>query len=285
MADVFISYSQRSVEPTKALAEHLKTRGLEVWWDASLTSGQRFDDVIRKELETADAAIVIWTPESIKSQYVKIEAGIAYAWEKLITVRTADLPFGDIPGPFRSLHTDVVTDVDRIMIALEAMGVRPKGATKYKKMTKQEVLTALGQLDPSLPLSLETLLRKCQQEGFRVVTNRSIIIKSTISNFGEVNFGTLFPDGKLQTNYISESSERIGDKTIAANYLDGLAALIDGATVRRDGKPWTWRVEVYGELPAVSNILVRGDDWIALMKVARWRFNELANARTLEQSA
>ena len=285
MADVFISYSQRSLEPTKILADQLKARGIEVWWDARLTSGQRFDDVIRNELEAADTAIVIWTPESIKSLYVKLEAGIAYAWEKLITVRTADLPFDEIPAPFRRLHTDVVTDIDRIMIALGEMGVRPKGATKLKKMTKDEVLAALGRLDPRLPSDLDAFLRRCQKEGFRVVTNRSIIIKSLIPNFGEVNFSTLFPDGKFQTNYISESSERIGDQTIASDYLDGIAALIDGATVRRDGKPWTWRVEVFGELPAISSLLAHGDDWIGLMRVAHGRFVELANVRAPEQSA
>ena len=283
MADVFISYSQRTAEPTKVLAEQLKAKGIEVWWDSSLTSGQRFDDVIKKELEAADAAIVIWTPESVKSQYVKIEAGIAYAWDKLITVRTADLPFGDIPGPFRSLHTEVVTDIERIMIALASMGVRPKGATKYKKMTKEEVLISIGKLDASLPVALDALLRKFQKEAFRVVTNRSIIIKSSIPHFGEVNFGTLFPDGKFQTNYISESSERVGDGSIASDYLDGLAGLIDGATVRRDGKSWTWRVEVFGELPAISQILPHGDEWIALMKAARWRFAERANAQALRQ--
>lgn len=285
MADIFISYSQRSIEPTKVLAEQLKSRGIEVWWDTSLTSGQRFDDVIKRELEAAEAVIVIWTPESVKSQYVRIEAGIAFAWDKLITVRTTDLPFADIPGPFRCLHTDLVTDIDRIMIALGERGIRTTGAAKHNKMSKEEVLTALGRLDLSLPLALEILLRKCQTEGFRVVTNRSIIIKSSIPNFGEVNFGTLFPDGKFQTNYIAESSERIGDRTIAENYLDGLAALIDGATVRRDGKPWTWRVEVFGELPVVSSIVARADEWIELMKAARWRFNELAYARTLERSA
>lgn len=281
LADVFISYSQRSLEPTKVLAEQLKSRGIDVWWDASLTSGQRFDDVIRKELEAADAAIVIWTPESIKSQYVKIEAGIAYAWDKLITVRTADLQISDIPGPFRGLHTDLVSNIERIMIALGQMGIRAKGAAKYKKMTKEEVLSALGQLDPSLPSAVDAFLRKCQREGLRVVANRSIMIKATIPNFGEVNFGTLFPDGKLQTNYISESAERIGDETIASDYLDGLAALVDGATVRRDGKPWTWRIEVFGDLPAIAGILAREDNWIALMKTAHRRFIEMANVRAL----
>jgi hypothetical protein len=284
MADVFISYSQRSLGPTEVLAKQLRAKGIDVWWDSRLISGQRFDDVIRNELEAADAIIVIWTPHSIKSQYVKLEAGIAYAWEKLITLRSEDLPFHDIPVPFRRLHTDTVTDIDRIMIALGGMGIRPKGATKHR-MTKEEVLAALGLLDSSLPVALDIFLQKCQREGFRVVSNRSIIIKSIIPNFGEINFGTIFPDGKFQTNYISDSSERIGDTTIASDYLNGVACLIDGATVRRDGKSWTWRVEVFGELPAISSILARDDDWVRLMKTARERFIKLAGSQPLADQA
>jgi hypothetical protein len=274
MAQVFISYSQKSLEPTRVLADHLKIAGIEVWWDARLTSGQRFDDVIRQELEAADAAIVIWTPQSINSTYVKMEAGIAYAWEKLITVRTPDLPIHDLPDPFRGLHTVLVTDLEQIMIALDELGVRPKGAGRGKKLSKDEILAALGKADPALPSAVDAFLRECQREGFRIVTNKSIMIKAAIPNFGEVNFGTLFPDGKLQTNYISDVSERVGDPTIAADYLDGLAHLIDGASVRRDGNPWTWRVEVFGELPHMARVLEHSEAWLALMKEVRSRFAE-----------
>ena len=65
MADVFISYSQKAVEPTKVLADQLAKRGIEVWWDARLTSGQQFDEVIREELDEARAAIVIWSSTSL----------------------------------------------------------------------------------------------------------------------------------------------------------------------------------------------------------------------------
>lgn len=186
------------------------------------------------------------------------------------------MEFGDIPEPFRRLHTDLVTDTDRVLEALAEMGVQLKGSTKYNRMTKEEVFSALSQLDASLPSAVEALLRECQDGGFRIVVNRSIMIKSAIPGFGEVNFGTLLPDGRLQTNYISESSERLGDDTVAADYLNGIAALINQATVRRDGKPWTWRVEVFGALPKISDIITRSCEWVELMKVARRRFSEAA---------
>ena len=283
MADVFISYSKLRPEPAKTLAGQLAGKGIEVWWDTSLKAGQAFNDVIREQLGEVDAAIVIWTPESVESQYVKMEAGIAYAWEKLITVRTADLQTKDIPAPFRDLHADIVTDIDRVMIALRGKGVQPQGS-KRKKLSRAEVLAALGQVDPSLPEAVEVFLKKCQEANFRIDTKRSIIVKAAIPNFGNVNFGTLFTDGTFQTNYISYSSECVGDKAIAADYLDGLAALLDGGTVCRDGESWTWRVQVFGEPPAIAKALAHGDEWIALMRTARQRFTETAAAKMISQS-
>ncbi len=100
------------------------------------------------------------------------------------------------------------------------------------------------------------------------------MLKAAVPGLGDVNFGTVFPDGKVQTNYISESAARAGDATIAATYLDGVAVLIDGATVRREGAAWNWRVEIYGELPQISQLLDRGEEWLSLMIQTRRRFLE-----------
>ncbi len=105
------------------------------------------------------------------------------------------------------------------------------------------------------------------------------MIKSAIPNFGEINLGTLFPNGRLQTNYISDSAHRIGDRTIADDYLDGIAKLVPDASVRRDGSPWNWRVEVLGELPSITSILDHAEQWLLLMKDTRRRFIEASNAR------
>jgi hypothetical protein len=275
MADVFISYSQQAPEFTTALAEQLRSRNLDVWWDTDLTSGRRFNDVIREKLEEADAVVVIWTPESVKSQYVLMEAGIAYAWDKLITVRAPNLSMTDLPGPFAGLQTGLVTDVEGVMKALSERGVQAY-PTRDKKLTRDEIMARLTVVDPKLPAKLDAWLRQCQAAGFRVVLNRTLMIKAAVPGLGDVNFGTLFPDGKLQTNYISDTSVRAGDPTIAAAYLDGIAALIDGAAVRRDGNPWSWRVEVYGDLPQISRLLARGGEWLNLMIDTRRRFLERA---------
>ena len=279
MADVFLSYSQKSPEAAKALAAALKAKGIEVWWDERLIAGERFDDVIRDQLLNASAVIVVWTADSVQSTYVTMEAGIAWGFNKLIPVRVAGLLAETVPEPFRKLQTDDAADIERILRALAAKDILPQGGSSRKNLSKEEIMLALGRIDPELPDKVETWLRKCQEAGFRIVIKRSIMIKATIPNFTEVNFGTLLTEGTLQTNYISESSERLGDPSIAAEYLDGVAQLLNGA-VRRDVKSWGWRVEVYGSLPNIADALAKGDEWIRLMKEARRRFITTAAAKS-----
>ena len=279
MADVFISYSQKSPEAAKALAAALHAKGIEVWWDQRLLAGERFDDAIRDQLLNANAVLVVWTADSIKSNYVRMEAGIAWGFNKLIPLRVADLPPENIPDPFGKLQTDDAADIERILRALAAKDIVPQGGSSRRNLSKEEIMQTLERIDPELPEKVEAWLRKCQEAGFRIVIKRSIMIKATIPTFAEVNFGTLQTEGTLQTNYISDSSERLGDPSIATEYLDGVAKLLNGA-VRRDGKSWAWRVEVFGALPKIADALEKGDDWIRLMKEARRRFITAAAAKS-----
>lgn len=282
MTDVFISYSQKSPEPAKELASALQSKGIEVWWDQRLVAGERFDDVIRDQLLNANAVIVVWTADSIQSTYVRMEAGIAWAFNKLIPVRVAVLPPENIPEPFGKMQTDDAADIERILRALAAKDILPQSASPRKNLSKEEIMFALGEANPELPAKVDAWLRRCQAAGFRIVIKRSIMIKATIPNFAEVNFGTLYQDGTFQTNFISESSERLGDPEVAAEYLDGIASLLDGGAVRREGKSWAWRVEVFGALPKIADALARGDEWIDLMKEARRRFIAVAAGKSAQ---
>jgi len=97
MADVFISYSKQAVAVTRKLAKDLEEKGVTVWWDTELVAGERFRQRIQEELKACRAAIVIWTPESVHSDYVHSEAERARIARKLIQVRTADIEPGDLP--------------------------------------------------------------------------------------------------------------------------------------------------------------------------------------------
>lgn len=65
-----------------------------VWWDAALRSGETFDEVIEKELRAAKAVVVLWSPRSVASRWVRAEATLADRFNKLVPViiETCNLP-------------------------------------------------------------------------------------------------------------------------------------------------------------------------------------------------
>jgi TIR domain len=123
MADIFISYSKIDRALTEALAENLEARGHSVWWDTSLLAGDTFREAILRELDAAKAAIVIWSPASVKSDWVVSEATRARAQGKLITVRSPDLNHRDIPPPFDVVHTVLLDERERIDAAITRLGI------------------------------------------------------------------------------------------------------------------------------------------------------------------
>lgn len=77
MADVFISYSSKNRDQARMLASALAGLGLSVWWDREIVTGQAFDSVIERELVGARCVVVLWSRESVDSEWVKNEAALA----------------------------------------------------------------------------------------------------------------------------------------------------------------------------------------------------------------
>src|SRR5262245_25386431 len=102
MSDIFISYKREDKAEARALAESLEQIGWTVWWDPQLRAGERFDEVIEREINDAKCVIVLWSRLAIQSQYVKDEATYALSLNKLIPVSIDEAP---APFRFKGLHT------------------------------------------------------------------------------------------------------------------------------------------------------------------------------------
>jgi formylglycine-generating enzyme required for sulfatase activity len=89
--------------------------------DTNLTSGEVFRDVIDRELDAADAVIVIWTPQSITSKWAIAEAEHADGDGKLIPLRTSDVDTRRIPKPYNTYHTAMVDDRAAILAAVQRL--------------------------------------------------------------------------------------------------------------------------------------------------------------------
>lgn len=105
--DVFISYSRDDRAAARHFAQCLVGEGLSVWWDAALHSGETFDEVIERELKAASAAVVLWSPRSVKSRWVRAEATLADRHRKLVPVIIESC---DRPIIFELTHTTDLAD-------------------------------------------------------------------------------------------------------------------------------------------------------------------------------
>jgi TIR domain len=77
MTDVFISYASEDRQRARTVANALQARGWSVWWDRDVKAGQAFDQAIEHQLEIAKSVVVLWSKDSIASEWVKGEAAAA----------------------------------------------------------------------------------------------------------------------------------------------------------------------------------------------------------------
>src|SRR5207302_912638 len=77
------------------------------------------------QLALARAVITIWTENSIRSDWVRAEAGRAKADSKLIPTKSPTLTYADIPLPFGEMHTENVTDTQLVRAAVVAQLAKP----------------------------------------------------------------------------------------------------------------------------------------------------------------
>ena len=71
---VFLSYAHADQAKAQRLAAALAQHGYVVWWDKLIEGGAQFARSIREALEAADAIVVLWSKNSIESDWVCDEA-------------------------------------------------------------------------------------------------------------------------------------------------------------------------------------------------------------------
>jgi hypothetical protein len=156
MSDIFISYSKADHAVALKLRAFLEAEGWGVWYDKSLGAADLYRDEIMKQLAAARAVITIWTPNSIKSDWVRAEAGAAKAAAKLIPVKTSDVAYGDIPLPFGEMHTENISSTEilraAIVTQLAKPAVTPSTFWQVTSTFKYTVLTWIGIIGTAITL-------------------------------------------------------------------------------------------------------------------------------------
>jgi adenylate cyclase len=106
VADIFVSYARADKARVAPLVAALEAQGWTVWWDPEITPGQEFDSQISAALDAAKAVVVVWTPTSVDSRWVRGEAREAADRRVLVPVR---FEAARLPIDARAMHT---TDLD-----------------------------------------------------------------------------------------------------------------------------------------------------------------------------
>lgn len=166
--DVFLSYSRADRETARRFAQRLTDEGFAVWWDAALRSGETFDEVIESALRSAKGVVVLWSPQSVASRWVRAEATLADRANKLIPVviepcnrpiifelmHTADLSTWDGSSGDR-VWQSVVADLRRLVDGGEPAAVVPKRAETPKGTEKQNGDAVLASANPAPPRKVD----------------------------------------------------------------------------------------------------------------------------------
>jgi TolB-like protein/Flp pilus assembly protein TadD len=84
--DIFLSYNREDAATAKRFADAFAAEGLNVWWDTALRSGEAYDEVTEAALRGAKAVVVLWSPRSVVSRWVRAEATIADRCKTLVPV-------------------------------------------------------------------------------------------------------------------------------------------------------------------------------------------------------
>lgn len=105
MPDVFVSYKREDRGVAERIAGKLKKLGLDVWIDSRLSAGEAFDAGIETALREAKAVLVLWSPASVGSEWVRNEASVGKERGVLVALMVAPC---EPPLAFRSTHYELL---------------------------------------------------------------------------------------------------------------------------------------------------------------------------------
>lgn len=96
MARIFLSYARDDSAWAERIAAALEEAGHDVWWDREISAGASFSNEIDDALSDSELIVVLWSKNSIKSDWVRDEAAIGRDSGRLLPalIGAVDPPLG-----------------------------------------------------------------------------------------------------------------------------------------------------------------------------------------------
>ena len=107
MSDIFLSYSSKDRERIRPLEKALEAQGWTVFWDREIPVGKSWRSFIGQEIQNCLSIVVVWTQNSVESEWVIEEAEEGKSRGILFPVNLDNVkpPFG-----FDSIQSADLTD-------------------------------------------------------------------------------------------------------------------------------------------------------------------------------
>jgi len=74
VADIFLSYASQDRNRVAPIVQAIERRGWTVWWDRHIDAGTAYDREIEHAIDEAQCVVVVWTEQSVESDWVRNEA-------------------------------------------------------------------------------------------------------------------------------------------------------------------------------------------------------------------
>lgn len=107
MTDIFISYSRNDRDRCVAIRDALAALKVNVWSDARIGAGSHFDREIEREIAAAKALLVLWSADSVESDWVRNEARTGKEESRLIATQIGPC---QLPLEFRSVQSELLPE-------------------------------------------------------------------------------------------------------------------------------------------------------------------------------
>ena len=109
MADIFLSYSEKDRSTVSRLADTLQSVGWSVWWDRRIPAGSTWRSVLEHELQSMRCMVVLWSSNSVHSEWVCEEAAEGRQLGRLVPVSIDRVR---PPAGFREIQAADLVDWD-----------------------------------------------------------------------------------------------------------------------------------------------------------------------------
>ena len=204
MADIFLSYARENSEIARRLSEGLENIGWTVWWDWKVPAGQTWRDMIEQSLASMRCMVVLWSTDSIDSDWVKQEAEKSKAQGKLVAALIDEvkppMDFGAVRDA-NLIGWDGSQDFPgfaKLIDMLEAQLGKPVKTPGAEPATASEVNAARGR-QPSSPARFDSskLWHIANRLPWRSYAKATLLVTILIAGFIERQErapGTTSPD-------------------------------------------------------------------------------------------